>query len=67
MNPEDQPLTPADIERLRYNNEILARIAKILKCYPDQVGKEVAKLVDRYNQVRMVIEEWEGREGLGSQ
>ena len=61
MNAEDAPVTPEMIERLRFNEAILARIAKILKCYPDQVGKEVAKLMDRYNQIKAVLDEWEGK------
>jgi hypothetical protein len=61
MDPEEPPMTPEMIERLRYNETVIARIAKILKCYPDQVGKEVAKLMDRYNQISAILQEWEGK------
>jgi|EndMetStandDraft_8_1072994.scaffolds.fasta_scaffold1973318_2 hypothetical protein len=63
MNPEDSPMTQETIERMRLNEQVLAKIAKILKCYPDQVQKELAKMFDRMAQIQAVLAEWEGKAG----
>jgi len=58
----DEIATQADIDRMRHNEEFLARIAKVLKCRPEEVGKEIKKLQDRLKQISEIMKDWKERE-----
>lgn len=54
----EEALSQADIDRMRHNQDILARIAKALKCRPDDVGKEIKKIQDRLAEIGEIMKDW---------
>lgn len=55
----DTPLEgQALIDRLRYVKEFIDRLSKVFKCRPDELHRELKKMMDRMEQARIIMEDF---------